>query len=542
MTITAIFYLASNIIYNDKNRFHGQYNTKNETLYSFNDPNQAFTYLKELDSYQPLPADIINTATDSQNRIELDNNYCDLVRTNFVHNTNELMFKKKIVIDYPNTGTLGKSLQFITENVHSLIGSKQKLPYDTTFFFTHFILHRNLHFEKNFGCLNQMHNHIYDNAIFNTKSLTAQAYLNYIMKYQNRTQCIDQFMPDSYLLANKTQCIEFFNLLHTEDYKEEKKKRGIIFFSKIASGVHRSKGVDIVDEEHEKDLTRDYENGLKCGKNTKNIQIQKYVPDLLLLQGHKFDFRVYLLIASTNPVIAYYHDGFLKLSVHPFELNSSNKEVHISNTHIAERAFRKARASSWLGMNETELRNFQTWNFDRLQSYLLDKGYTNDKNWVDNNLRKQLKTIMIHVVKMTQHHFSKRSQLFELYGCDFVLDNKLKVWFIEPNTTPSFSGSSSDREKILMKMIIDMFELMHGYLKSRLKRVIQYINNLPKLESNQIPQDSYYDIKAKFEVANKNNMEIEFMPTNNNGFQKIVDENLEGIERYLDIFSKECAF
>ena len=56
--------------------------------------------------------------------------------------------------------------------------------------------------------------------------------------------------------------------------------------------------------------------------------MQKYITNPYLLEGHKFDFRIYMLIASTNPLIVYYHDGFLKVSLHLFDANS--KEVKLS--------------------------------------------------------------------------------------------------------------------------------------------------------------------------------------------------------------------
>ena len=37
---------------------------------------------------------------------------------------------------------------------------------------------------------------------------------------------------------------------------------------------------------------------------------------------------------------------------------------------------------------------------------------------------------------MTQHIFEKKSQLFELLECHFVLENTLRAWLIDMNTNP----------------------------------------------------------------------------------------------------------
>ncbi len=40
--------------------------------------------------------------------------------------------------------------------------------------------------------------------------------------------------------------------------------------------------------------------------------IQRYIPSPLLLEGRKFDLRVYMLVASYAPLTAYYHDGYVR--------------------------------------------------------------------------------------------------------------------------------------------------------------------------------------------------------------------------------------
>lgn len=34
----------------------------------------------------------------------------------------------------------------------------------------------------------------------------------------------------------------------------------------------------------------------------------------LLINNYKFDFKLYMLVASTDPLIIYYHDGYLRLA------------------------------------------------------------------------------------------------------------------------------------------------------------------------------------------------------------------------------------
>jgi len=59
----------------------------------------------------------------------------------------------------------------------------------------------------------------------------------------------------------------------------------------------------------------------------------------MTVQGFKFDFRVYMLIASTNPLVAFYHDGFLKLCLEKYSRNSTESDSHVASIHGVHSAF-----------------------------------------------------------------------------------------------------------------------------------------------------------------------------------------------------------
>jgi len=319
-----------------------------------------------------------------------------------------------------------------------------------------------------------------------------------------------------------------------------------VLFKKVGRGAHRGEGVFLFDKKEFDEFNRDYDYGKKCGIEVRDLQMQYYLPNLLLLDGHKFDFRVYMLVASVGPLIVYYHDGFLKLSVHKFDRKSTDRGVHLANTEMSKEVFEKAKTEGWLGMNEVELRAFQTWTYERLQNYLLDKKLTTDPNWIENSLRQQMKEQMVHIMRMSQHAILRKATSYELFGCDFMLTEDLQLYFIEANTSPMMEATSPDREKILIKLMKDHFEVMFGLLRSRLKRVINYINNLLiELPSENIFYDSvvvddYAKRKLEFDAVNKNKMEPEYEISPDNGFQKVIDENLFGMERYAGYIPKEC--
>jgi len=252
-----------------------------------------------------------------------------------------------------------------------------------------------------------------------------------------------------------------------------------------------------------------------------------------------------MLVASTNPLIVYYHDGFLKLSLHFYDSKSQEKGTFISNTDYAKKLFEEAATGKLVNnMTEAELRAYQTWTVQRLHSYLLTVNMTNDTNWLDNYLRPELKKAMIHITRAVSGLWSRRSGYYELMGLDFTLDDQLNLWFIEGNTKPAMIGYTRDRVVILSEMLADMHDIIFGLLRSRVKRIIHFMNEITDQYSNATEALNITEIaeknSKKFEKITRNYFEPEFEPESSNTFQLVINENFKGVDKYAGLIAEEC--
>jgi tubulin polyglutamylase TTLL5 len=68
------------------------------------------------------------------------------------------------------------------------------------------------------------------------------------------------------------------------------------------------------------------------------IVMQKYIKNPLLINGYKFDLRVYVLVTSVNPLEVFiYNEGFGRFSTVPYTLDpndKANKFIHLTNVSI----------------------------------------------------------------------------------------------------------------------------------------------------------------------------------------------------------------
>jgi len=254
-----------------------------------------------------------------------------------------------------------------------------------------------------------------------------------------------------------------------------------------------------------------------------------------------------MLIASTNPMISYFHDGYLRISLSEYDPNSKEKNTFVTNIVLNHDVFEIAEKNgTYNGMTKQEMEAKTCWWFDDLQKYLVEIGRVVDPNWLDNHLRAQMKKIMIHLTRMSEKYYAKQSSLSELYGIDLMLDDNLDVWFIELNTMPLIAGWNPVTIKFFNNLMKDYFEIEFALLRSRMKRVVQYINVLTMSNAEWTVGDdgieipNFEEAKKEFEKITMNSFEPEFVPKSTNGFQLIVNHNLKGADRYAGYLPKDC--
>jgi hypothetical protein len=125
-----------------------------------------------------------------------------------------------------------------------------------------------------------------------------------------------------------------------------------------------------------------------CGKIIDNILAQQYITNPLTLSnffkkdGRKFDFRIYMLIASVDPLILYYHDGFLRVSLLTYDKNSTEKSVHFTNTALSKNIYKDpTKFKELVNLNITkgeELMSMQMWSMEKLSKFLYNNNITQD--------------------------------------------------------------------------------------------------------------------------------------------------------------------
>eukprot|EP00998_Keelungia_sp_KM082_P009356 NODE_552_length_1818_cov_52.607333_g543_i0.p1 GENE.NODE_552_length_1818_cov_52.607333_g543_i0~~NODE_552_length_1818_cov_52.607333_g543_i0.p1 ORF type:complete len:553 (+),score=127.30 NODE_552_length_1818_cov_52.607333_g543_i0:50-1660(+) len=214
-------------------------------------------------------------------------------------------------------------------------------------------------------------------------------------------------------------------------------------------------------------LPTKYQNEQPDGKPTKGHVIQRYIANPLLIDGYKWDIRLYVLCTGFDPMKVYiFNEGLIRFATEPFKLqadNLDNQYMHLTNYSVNKHSATFVNPGSSSSSNSKTKKEGDEdeggdaddpeasvesegskWTLTTLQKYLVSKGY----DW--NALQSQIQDIVVKtfisiesdVLDSLHEHGTPRRSCFELFGFDFMVDDKLKVFLIEANIMPSLACTS----------------------------------------------------------------------------------------------------
>ena len=198
--------------------------------------------------------------------------------------------------------------------------------------------------------------------------------------------------------------------------------------------------------------------------------MQRYIKNPLLLNGYKFDLRIYVLVTSVNPLEVFiYKEGFGRFSTQPYTLDptdKANKYIHLTNVSI----------------NKYNLRNYDCDATDRIYGgskvslATLRKTFAEDFNidW-DTTIWQQVKSVCLKALVAAQNDIIFNPCCFDLYGFDVIIDEDLKCWLLEINSSPSFSCETVLDDMIKQRLVDDTIDLINpiDFDRKRLFEVLE---------------------------------------------------------------------
>uniref|UniRef100_A0A665WFH9 Tubulin--tyrosine ligase-like protein 5 n=1 Tax=Echeneis naucrates TaxID=173247 RepID=A0A665WFH9_ECHNA len=221
-----------------------------------------------------------------------------------------------------------------------------------------------------------------------------------------------------------------------------------------------------------------------------NILVSRYINNPLLIDEFKFDVRLYVLITSYDPLIIYvYEEGLARFATVKYDRTSKN----IKNTfmHLTNYSVNK-KSSDYVSCDDPEVEDYgNKWSMSAVLRYLKQEGKDTTllMRQVEDLIIKAILSAELQIATACKMFVPHKTNCFELYGFDVLIDSNLKPWLLEVNLSPSLACDAPLDLKIKASMIADMFSLvgecmlkqqlnMEGFKASKDKQGIKVLRRI----------------------------------------------------------------
>ncbi|KAL5005179.1 hypothetical protein ScPMuIL_018635, partial [Solemya velum] len=207
--------------------------------------------------------------------------------------------------------------------------------------------------------------------------------------------------------------------------------------------------------------------GIWVTKNPKEVKAhehmicQVYLNRPLLIDGFKFDLRIYVLITSCDPLRLYvFKDGLARFATNKYT-EPNNNNVDNVYMHLTNYAINKHSEDFVRDDEAGSKRRIST-----INRYMHNKGYDIDKLWsdIDDVIIKTVisaHSVLKHNYRTCFPNHVKGSACFEILGVDILLDKKLRPYILEVNHSPSFNTDSELDREIKGALVWDTLHLVN---------------------------------------------------------------------------------
>lgn len=227
--------------------------------------------------------------------------------------------------------------------------------------------------------------------------------------------------------------------------------------------------------------------------------VQHYIDRPHLIDGLKYDLRLYVFVYGVQPLRVYLHQmAFARFCTEFYEKpnrdNLDNQYMHLTNYAINKFSNKYQEADSESEEDQEEEGHKRSLGaiLQILQRQGCDVG----------SFMESIKKIIVKTVITGQPHLAHQyrccqpecldnSMAFQILGFDILIDHQHKPWLLEVNQSPSFQTDTDLDYKIKKNVIADAFMMLNFSAKAR-QELIQKLKERDEIrhkvgKTNRLP-------------------------------------------------------
>ncbi|KAM7039546.1 tubulin polyglutamylase TTLL13 [Acridotheres tristis] len=227
-------------------------------------------------------------------------------------------------------------------------------------------------------------------------------------------------------------------------------------------------------------------------KHGERMICQQYISEPFLIDGFKFDMRIYVLVTSCDPLrIFLYKEGLARFATMRY-IDRSTRNLGDLCMHLTNYAINKHNENFVEDDTVGSKRKLST-----LNAWMAEHSYDTSELWadIDDIVIKTLISahpVLKHNYQSCFSNHPTGCACFEILGFDILLDRRLKPWLLEVNHSPSFSTDSQLDHEVKDALLCDTFNLINVHACDR-RKVLEEDKRRVKerlLQANQTLRES----------------------------------------------------
>ncbi|CAF1166830.1 unnamed protein product [Rotaria sordida] len=246
-----------------------------------------------------------------------------------------------------------------------------------------------------------------------------------------------------------------------------------------------------------------------------NLVISRYIDNPLLIDGYKFDVRIYVAVTSYDPLVAYlYEEGLTRFATVKYDSNSrsiKNAFMHLTNYSVNKRSHRYVRC------DDPDIEDFgNKWSMSAMLRLLKSEGKDTFSLMmsIEDVVIKTLLSVESQISAACRMFVPNRGNCFEVYGFDILIDDELKPWVLEVNLSPSLGCDAPIDLKIKTHMICDLLNLTSmpctdpAIYSNKQRQQKNESNSQPDQLKRRRPISAGYSLTSSLTSQNSNNSRV----------------------------------
>ncbi|XP_065919431.1 tubulin polyglutamylase TTLL5-like isoform X2 [Dysidea avara] len=189
--------------------------------------------------------------------------------------------------------------------------------------------------------------------------------------------------------------------------------------------------------------------------------VSRYVDNPLCIDGFKFDVRLYVAVTSYYPLrIFLYEEGLTRFAT--VRYNGTGRNLHNQRMHLTNYSINK-KSMEYVRCEDPTIEDYgNKWSMSAMLRYLEEEGkdVATLVSRVEDVIIKTIISGELPIAGACKAFMSQRTNCFEIYGFDILIDKNLYPWLLEVNLSPSLACDAPLDFRIKSNLVADLFSLV----------------------------------------------------------------------------------